>query len=144
MKKQVVALALISGLAFTTAASANWGKGGRGGGPHGDCMKMQGQMSQQLDDETRDKVRQFLKDNQEIRKEMTMIRAEKRALMQSDTPDAKEVARVAGELFDLRTALHEKAELAGVDKYIGPGRMGFGGPGSGRGGRGHHRNFGPQ
>ncbi len=69
-----------------------------------------------------------------------MKRAEKRALMKAQTPDAKAVAQVAGELFDLRTAMHEKAELAGVDQYLGAGRKGCGGPGSGMGRRFNQMN----
>ena len=64
---------------------------------------------------------------------MAMKRAEKQALMRSDKPDPQAVAKVTGELFDLRASMHEKAELAGVDQYVGPGRMGR----MGSMGRGH-------
>lgn len=136
MKKQIVAIALIAGLTLATAASANWGRGGRGHGPQGDCSMMQGQKFKQLDQATQDKIKLFFKDNQALRKEMVMKRAEKQALLQAETPDPQAVANVAGELFDLRTAMHEKAEVAGVDEYLGAGRRGCGGPGSGMGKRG--------
>ena len=55
---------------------------------------------------------------------MAMKRAEKKALMRSDNPDAQAVARVTGEMFDLRVTMQEKAEEAGVAQYVGPGRMG--------------------
>ena len=132
MKKQLLALALITGLTMATVASADWGRGGRGQG-YGDCQQMQSQMYQQLDQETKDKIKQFFKDTQPLHKEMAMKRAEKRALMKSDTPDPQAVAKVTGELFDLRTTMREKAELAGVDQYVGHGRMG----GMGYMGRGH-------
>lgn len=136
MKKQIVALALITGLTMATVASADWGRGGRGYG-YGDCPQMQGQMQgqmfQQLDQGTQDKIKQFFKDTLPLHKEIAMKRAEKQALMQSDKPDPQAVAKVTGELFDLRTSMHEKAELAGVDQYVGPGRMGH----MGRMGRGH-------
>jgi hypothetical protein len=76
---------------------------------------------------------------------MAMKRAEKKALMKSSTPDAQAVARLAGEMFDIRTTIHEKAELAGVDQYIGPGRMGgMGRKGHmGRGGQGPCFGAGP-
>jgi Spy/CpxP family protein refolding chaperone len=135
MKKQIVAIALIAGLTLATAASADWGRGGKGHGQRGDCPQMQGQMFKQLDQATQDKIKLFFEENQALRKEMIMKRAEKRALMKAQTPDAKAVAQVAGELFDLRTAMHEKAELAGVDQYLGAGRKGCGGPGSGMGRR---------
>jgi Spy/CpxP family protein refolding chaperone len=136
MKKLFVALALIAGLAVTTAAMADWGRGGRGHGGYGDCPQMQGQMFQQLDQATQDKIKQFRKDILPLRKEMAMKRAEKKALMKSSTPDAQAVARLAGEMFDIRTTIHEKAELAGVDQYIGPGRMG------GMGRKGHMGHMG--
>ncbi len=133
MKKKIVALALITGLTVATVASANWNRGQRG---YGDCPQMQSQMYQQLDQATQDKIKQFFEDTQPLHKEMAMKRAEKQALMQSETPDAQAVAKVTGELFDLRVSLREKAELAGVDQYVGPGRMGGKG-GMGYKGRGH-------
>lgn len=155
MKKQVLALALIIGLSVATVASADWGKGGGYGG-YGDCPQMQGQMMQgpmqgqmqgqmpqQLDQATQDKIKKFFKDTLPLHKEMAMKQAEKQALMQSDTPDPQAVAKVTGEMFDLRMTMQEKAELAGVDQYVGPGRMGMGmGMGMGCGGRGHGMGMG--
>ena len=120
MKKQLVALALIMGLTMATVASADWGKGNRG---YGDCPQMQGQM-QQLDQATQDKIKQFFKDTLPLHKEMAMKQAEKQALMRSATPDPQAVAKVTGELFDLRTTMQQKAELAGVSQYVGPGHRG--------------------
>ena len=141
MKKQLVALALIMGLAMATGASADWGRGNKGNGSYGNCPQMkgqvQGQMFQQLDQATQDKIKQFFKDTLPLHKEMAMKRAEKQALMRSATPDAQAVAKVTGELFDLRTTMQEKAEQAGVSEYVGPGHMG----GMGRmGGRGQMGN----
>jgi Spy/CpxP family protein refolding chaperone len=140
MKKQIAAIVLIAGLTIATAASANWGRGGNGyGGGRGGCPPMQGQMMQNLDPATQAKVTQFFKDNQALHKQIAMKRAEKQALMSSDKPDPQAAAKVAGEMFDLRTALQAKAEAAGVSQYIGPmgGRMGCDGPrfGGGRFGR---------
>jgi zinc resistance-associated protein len=128
MKKQIVALALISSLTMVAAASADWGKGGGG---KGGCAQMQGQY-QQLDQATKDKLQQFAKDNQESRKEIAMKRAEMRALMSNDNPDPQLAAKIAGELFDLRNTMRQKAEAAGLEQYIGPGHMGDG-PGRGQG-----------
>lgn len=131
MKKQFVALALIMGLTMATAASADRGKGNRG---YGDCPQMKGQMLdqfQQLDQTTQDKIKQFFKDTLPLHKEMAMKQAEKQALMRSDSPDPQAVAKVTGELFDLRTTMQQKAELAGVSQYVGPGHRG----GMGRMGR---------
>jgi hypothetical protein len=145
MKKKLVALALITGLTMATVASAGWGRGHIG---YGDCPQVQGQMFQQLDQGAQDKIQQFFKDTRPLHKEMAMKRAEKQALLQSDTPDPQAVAKVTGELFDLKTSMREKAELAGVDQYVGHGRMGRNGGmgrmgGMGRtGGMGHKGGMG--
>ena len=133
MKKQILALALIIGLTMATAASAHWGRGGGYGGGYGGCQQMQGQtmqgpmqgrMYQQLDQATQDKIKQFYKDTQPLHKEMAMKLAEKQALLRSDKPDPQAVAKVTGEMFDLRATIRQKAEQAGVDQYVGPGHMG--------------------
>lgn len=126
MKKQLTALMLIMGLIMATGASADRGRGNRGLGGYGDCPQMRGQMQSQmpqLDQATQDKIKQFFKDTQPLHKEMAMKRAEKQALMQSDTPDPQAAAKVTGELFDLRVNMQEKAEQAGVGQYVGPGHM---------------------
>lgn len=137
MKKQIAAIVLIAGLTMATAASANWGRGGHGYGGYGNCPQIQGQMMQlPPDPETQAKVSKFFKDNQGLHKQLAMKQAEKRTLMRNDNADPQAVAKVAGELFDLRTAMHDKAEAAGVAQYIGPMGCGMGdGPGFGRGGR---------
>ena len=140
MKKHIIAIALISGLTLAGTASANWGRGGMGGGMN--CGQIQGQFNQQLDQATQDKIRQFFKDNQELRKQMVMKQAEKRALMQSAAPDPKAVAKITGELFDLHTTMRANAETAGVDKYLGPGRMGTGNMGYSGSRGGHGKGYG--
>jgi len=116
-------MVVVAGLALVGTASAQGGKGGAGYGHHG---KMQGgMMYQQLDQQTRDKIKQFRDDNQSLRKEIVMKRAEKHALMNSTNPDPAAAAKIAGELFDLRAAMKAKAEAAGIDNFMG--RMGMGG-----------------
>jgi len=140
MKKKIVAAILVSGLAITTVSSANW-NGQRG---NYDCPKMQMQGVSSLDEATQAKIKQFHVDNQALIKEMAMKRAEKRALMQGDNPDPKLAAQLTGEIFDLRTTIHLKAEEAGVSQYVGPMNKGCNGKG-GRGGNGgngkHHGNM---
>ena len=140
MKKHIVGIVLIAGLTMATAASANWGRGGNGDGGYGNCPQMggpmmQGQMMQQLDPASQEKVSKFFKDNQALHKQIAMKQAEKRAIMQNEKPDPQMAAKVAGELFDLRTAMHDKAEAAGVSQYLGHmgGGRGFRSPGSGPG-----------
>jgi len=151
MKKKIVAIALVTGLALSTTAFANWG---RTGGGNWNCPQMgnpcmmapqggQAPMMQQIDPETQAKITQFFKDNRDLQKQIAMKRAEKMALLDNDSPDAKAVAAVTGELFDLRTTLFEKADAAGIAQYIGPGfgRMGCDGTGWGQG-RGGKRGMG--
>lgn len=148
MKKQIIAIALISGLTMATAASANWGRGGHGSDSDCYCLQSEGPMMREqmmgLDQATPEKVRKFFKDNQALHKQIVMKQAEKRATMQSEKPDPQDAAKVTGELFDLQIAMHEKAETAGVSKYLGhkngdqkgrrPGSVMDGGPGMGMNG----------
>jgi zinc resistance-associated protein len=137
MKKKIIAAVLVSGLAITTVASANW-NGQRG---YCDGSRMQMQAIANLDQATQAKIKQFHTDNQAIIKEMAMKRAEKRALMRGDNPDAKLVAQLTGEMFDLRTTIRLKAEEAGISQYVGPMNKGYNGM-SGNGGYGkHHRRM---
>lgn len=135
MKKQIIALVVLAGLSVATVASANWGRGGGFGGGYGDCPMVQGQMMMPVDPAIKAKVDQFFKDNQALHKQVVMKQAEKRALLQNDKADPQAAAKVAGELFDLRTSLHDKALAAGVAEYVGPMGMGMGG-GKGMHGRG--------
>jgi zinc resistance-associated protein len=136
MKKKIMigALAAMVATGAATAAYANWGQ--RGGGYWNDNMQGPGPQMQmrynQVDPAVKEKLDKFFTDTADLRKEMAVKRAEQRALLRSDTPDPAAAGALAGELFDLRTAMHQKAEEAGVTAYIGP----MNGP---RGGR----DFGP-
>lgn len=146
MKKQIIAVVLISGLALATAASANWGRGGGRGGYCGYCPVAQGQMNQQVDPAVQEQLDKFFLETQDLRKQMVVKQAERRALMQSTNPDPAAASKLAGELFDLQSAMRDKAVAAGVDQYMGPGMMGGGfGPGMGPngGGRGGRMMGGP-
>jgi len=46
------------------------------------------------------------------------------------------LSKVSGELFDLRTAMQDKAKAAGLDNYVGGPGMGMGMMGGRGGGRG--------
>ena len=133
IKKLLVVLfvACIGLPGYQTAAARGWGGGGGYGGdcPYG-CY---GANMQQLDEATIAKHEAFRADTVELRKQMAMKRAEKRALMNSQNPDPAAVAQVEGELFDLRTQMQAKAKEAGVVMMGGQGR-GWGGKG-GHGGR---------
>ena len=127
MKKALAITALVSiiGLTGLYQASARMGMGHvdmrSGGGCNGQAMGMH-HATAQMDEATKEKFDVFFKDTQELRKSIVVKRAEKRALMLNEEPDAKKVGEVAGELFDLRTSMHAKAEEAGLSDYIGKGR----------------------
>lgn len=137
MKKKIIAVVLISGLAVASVASANWGRGGGRGYNCGVCP--QAQYMQQIDPAVQEKLDKFYDETQDLRKQIAVKQAEKMAMLRGDNPDPAAVARLTGELFDLHAAMRDKAEAAGVDEYIGPMGAGRGfGPGMGPygGGRG--------
>lgn len=134
MKKKIAAIALTLTLTLATAGIALARGGGYGMG-YG-YGPMQGQMYQQLDKATQDKLDAFYTDTQELRKKIVMKQAEGQALMQSDNPNSAALSKVSGELFDLRTTMQEKAKAAGLDNYIGGPGMGMGMMGGRGGGRG--------
>ena len=127
MKKALAITALVSiiGLTGIYQASAYMGMGPGDmrsrGGCNGQAMGMH-HATAQMDEATKVKFDAFFKDTQELRKSIVVKRAEKRALMLNDEPDAKKVGEVTGELFDLRTSMLAKAEEAGLGDYIGKGR----------------------
>ena len=141
MKKKILAVVLVSGLAIATVASANWGKGGRGYNGAVNCPQLQA--TQQLDPEVQAKVDAFYIDTADLRKEMIVKQAEKRAIMRATNPDPDVGSKLAGELFDLRNSLRDKAIAAGVEQYVGPkmgnAKRGNGGYGQGKGMRGGGR-----
>lgn len=64
------------------------------------------------------KVEGFMAETKDLRKQVFVKRAEERALLHSRTPDAQAVAKVSGELFDLRNSLSEKAKAAGIERGV--------------------------
>jgi Spy/CpxP family protein refolding chaperone len=135
IRKNLIIAAVVAGLSLAGLQQVS--ARGWGGGNGGDCS-CQGAGYQQLDDAAKAKVDAFRADTLELRKKIAMKRAENRALMNSQTPDAAAVAQVTGELFDLKTAMSEKAIAAGVPAMGGQGRMdrvGGNGKGQGRGQR---------
>lgn len=138
MKKTIIAITLISGLVLATAASANWGRGG-GRGYAGVCPQgyaaPQGRFYQQpVDPAAQEKFTQFYSETQDLRKQLMMKQAERRALLQSTNPDPATASKLAGEIFDLRNTMQEKAAAAGVSQLGGPGMMGPWDGGGPRGG----------
>ncbi len=101
---------------------------------HGPDSGMQGNMGlryQTMDAETKVKYDAFFADTTELRKEIMVKRAEKRAVMHSTNPDQDQAAQLTRELLELRSQMMVKAEEAGID--YGPGN----GQGCGHGGKRH-------
>jgi hypothetical protein len=123
MKKLLMAVAVIGLLGFAgiQMASAHGGYG-QGGG-YGYCG--------QYDDEDNSKDNtaweEFRTETNDIRRSIVVKRSELRALQNQDNPDAKRVAQLTGELFDLQNDLDKKAAdkgITGRSNYgHGPGRM---------------------
>ena len=74
--------------------------------------------------ENRAKMEKFLTDTKDLRRQLSVQRAEKRAMLHSKNPDPAAVAKVTGELFDLQNTLGEKAKAAGLPRrfHRGHGR----------------------
>lgn len=133
MKKAIAitVLASVIGLTGLYQASAYMGQGGMKG--KGGCPGQGNgyRATAQMDDATKVKFEAFFKDTQELRKNIAVKRAEKRAMMRNEEPDAKKIGAITGELFDLRASMQAKAEAAGLKDVIGQGRGCRGGDASG-------------
>lgn len=137
MKKIVTTAALIGVLTFAgiQTVSAHGGRyfGNNNYGP-GYCGNYD-DSSQGLTEQDRAALEKFKDDTSTIRKEIVVKRSELNALMRQDNPDETKVAKLSGDLYDLKTDFDKKAEAAGIDNPSvyehGPGMMG--GYGWGRG-----------
>lgn len=125
----IVGLVTVLGFAVMQQASARGWGGGNGGGYN---CPYYGMNYQQLDEATQAKMDAFRSETTELRKQMAMKRAEKQALMASQSPDPQAVAKVEGELFDLRTEMQNKVDEAGLP-VMGGRRGNCGGMGMGAG-----------
>ena len=110
MKQLLMAVAVVGllGFAGVQMASAHGGYG-QGGG-YGYC----GDNSD--GDDTKDNAawEEFRTETNDIRRSIVVKRSELRALSNQDNPDAKRVAQLTGELFDLQNDLDKKAADKGI------------------------------
>jgi len=117
----------------TVTACQTHGPGRKGPG-------MKGQAMMQANNPMMDMIKSrdaFLKDSKELRKSMMMKRMAMKAMMRSANPDADKIAKLAGEIFDIREQLRAKAEasgMPGMGMMMGGGMMG----GGMMGGMGHN------
>ena len=140
MKKAIAVTALVTiiGLTGMYQASAKCGHAGMRGNGDVNCPGGRMDAIAQMDEATKVKFDAFVKDTQALRKDIAVKRAEKRALMRADNPDAAAVGKLAGELFDLRASMHVKAQEVGLGDVVGrgPGFRNCGGPGFYHGSKG--------
>ncbi|MDJ0622162.1 MAG: periplasmic heavy metal sensor [Desulfocapsaceae bacterium] len=106
-----VGLVIIVGVVALQQASARGWGGGPGGGY--DCP-WSGQPYYQMNEADRTKMQEFRDNTVDLRRQIAMKRAEKMALMRHQNPDPASIAKVEGELFDLRTEMQNKARETGV------------------------------
>ena len=150
MKKGFVVLLAIMTVSFAgyhLAEARPWGGGMMGyGGGYGNCDNCWGGSQQgQLDEETLKTREKFLSETRALRKNMAIKQAEMAALMNRENPDEKKVAKLAGDIFELRSELRQKATDNGLASGYGGCRGGGPGygpgmKGPGRGGRGPGAN----
>jgi Spy/CpxP family protein refolding chaperone len=138
MKKIVTIAAILSVIGFASyqSASAHGGRyfGSKNYGP-GYCGNYYNDNTGYTE-EDQAAFEKFRDDTKAIRKEIVVKRSELNALISKDNPDETKVAKLTGDLYDLKAELESKAEAAGIDnRYAyryGPGMMrgygwGFGG-----------------
>lgn len=156
MKRFIISMMTVLALGYVGLQTVNaqgwYGDGpGPGYGRGHDCQSercwncssgpnYRGELSKE-EQAARDK---FFTDTEGLRKQLAEKKAMKHALMRQDNPDEKKAAQLAGEIFDLKSTLHKKAEEAGIKHGFGAGGWGCDGEGcrmqGGRhGGRGKHR-----
>ena len=135
-KKIVLGIVLVSAIAVAglqNAGAGPWGGGpNKWGGPQcGECDGSGYRGQQQLDEKSIEARDAFLSETIELRKGIATRKAEKQALMRGENPDAKRVAQLTGELFDMREQLKNLAQEKGLEDvgFNRGSRRGCGGPG---------------
>ena len=92
---------------------AHYGMGMRKG------MRGMGHSCQEMDPEKKEKHDAYMAATADLRKEIAVKRAEKRAVMMGTDPDPEQAAQLTRELLELRSQMMVIAEESGVD--FGPG-----------------------
>jgi hypothetical protein len=114
MKKVLATTAILSiiSLAGVQAASAH---GGRNYSSNYDYCGSYGTYDKAYTEKDTEAIEKFRSETSSIRKEIVVKRSELNALLRNDNPDEKKVAKLTGDLYDLKAELETKAEEAGVD-----------------------------
>jgi Spy/CpxP family protein refolding chaperone len=114
MKRFLLIAALVGVVSFAGLSMVN-AHGNYGFGPgkgYGNCEGYGSFNSSFYDDADKEKVNTFREETKETRKQIAIKKSERRALMNQDNPDEKRVARLTGEIYDLKNLLEEKAKEA--------------------------------
>lgn len=77
-----------------------------------------------IDEATLAKLNDFNKANRAIKKQLAVKQAERRALLNMDSPSPEQAKSLAGEIFDLRATLSVNAEKAGLPVQLACAGMG--------------------
>lgn len=82
-----------------------------------------------MDQATLAKINEFNAANKDLKKQLVVKRAERRALFNMDSPSPEKAKSLAGEIFDIRSTLIAKADKSGIPAQIacsGMGEYGYG------------------
>lgn len=82
----------------------------RGVGYKGDIPRR----TYKADDAIKEKIVKFRADTKDLRKSIAMKKAEESALIRNENPNVEAVKTAAGDLFDLKSTLRDKAVAAGL------------------------------
>lgn len=137
MKKAITTAAILSIISLAGVQAASAHPGGRNYGNNNDYCGSYGTYDNAYTEKDAEAFEKFRAETNSVRKEIFVKRSELNAVLSSDNPDEKKVAKLTGDLYDLETELEAKAEKTGVrSRYAydhGPGMMGaYGGWGRGR------------
>ena len=135
--KKYLAIAVMTGIISLLSVSMVSARGNYGLGPgmgYGACDDYSNCINRSFTEQDQEKVAAFLTETKETRKQIAVKRSERRALMRQDNPDETKVAKLTGEIFDLKSLLEEKSKEVFGDNRPFP-------LGNKRGG-GRHGNWG--
>ncbi len=114
-KKIILGVVLVGTIALTGLQAAGADPAGQGpAGPGAQHGQFHMQNCKSLNPAAIEARNKFLDATTSIRRKMVVKRSERRAMMASSIPNAKQVGKLSGELFDLREQLRAKARESGL------------------------------
>lgn len=79
--------------------------------------------SAQMDPVMITKMTTFKNENVDLRRQLSINKNVKRVIMHSENPSVEKIATLTGEIFDIQSALFEKAKIAGIPYGMGQHEM---------------------